>query len=206
MADVFNQNPTEYVDLNTMFPVLNEKVGLTYEQWRKAIENTNFLKNNLGVGDVERGDVKIQVVDDDSLVGLDVTTREVIVERNGVQRTVIYLDFDLRIPAGNVQSVNGKSGVVELDSEDVNAVARNRSLSIGNGNAQIIVDTEVNSSSKSNRFYVNSTQVMHPVQNDAFEFEVINSGVYFNSKKLSTEEYVNNSIQQSILDSWEASY
>jgi hypothetical protein len=118
----FNNNPTEFVDFNDLFPVLNEKVGLTYEQWRKAVENINFVKNNLGVSDIEVGKVNPSIVDNDSLVGVDITTREGIVEKNGVQRTVIYLDFDLRFPAGKVKSVNGKMGVVELTATDIGAV------------------------------------------------------------------------------------
>lgn len=46
MADVFNKNPSEYVDMNEFFPILNDKVGLTYEQWRKLVENVNYIKNN----------------------------------------------------------------------------------------------------------------------------------------------------------------
>ena len=118
----FNNNPTEFVDFNDLFPVLNEKVGLTYEQWRKAIENINFVKANLGVSDVERGNVNISIVEDDALVGLDITTREVVVEKNGIQRTVIYIDFDLKVPSGKVKSVNGKTGAVELTATDIGAV------------------------------------------------------------------------------------
>ena len=45
MADVFNKEPVEFVDLNELFPVLNSAVGLTYEQFRVLVENTFWLKN-----------------------------------------------------------------------------------------------------------------------------------------------------------------
>lgn len=45
MADVFNKNPTDFIDMNNLFPVLNDKVGLTYEQWRIAMENINYVYN-----------------------------------------------------------------------------------------------------------------------------------------------------------------
>lgn len=48
MADVFNKNPDEYVDLNELFPKLDDSVGFHYEQLRKIVENINYLKNKQG--------------------------------------------------------------------------------------------------------------------------------------------------------------
>lgn len=53
MADVFNKTPTDFVDLNELFPVLNEAVGLTYEQFRILVENTFWLKNREEIGIVK---------------------------------------------------------------------------------------------------------------------------------------------------------
>lgn len=90
MADVFNQNPTTYVDLNEMFPVLNEKIGLTYEQWRVAIENCNYLKNNLGVSNVAIGTITTHVVEGEEKTSVNITTREVVIE----DKPIVYLDFE----------------------------------------------------------------------------------------------------------------
>ena len=53
MADVFNKEPVEFVDLNELFPVLNSAVGLTYEQFRVLVENTFWLKNQEEIGVVK---------------------------------------------------------------------------------------------------------------------------------------------------------
>jgi len=42
---VFNETPEEFYDLNELFPVLNSRVGLTYVQFQKLVENTIWLKN-----------------------------------------------------------------------------------------------------------------------------------------------------------------
>ena len=57
MADVFNKDPIAFVDQNEQFPILDETIGLTYEQWRTLVENTNFLYNNLGLSSIEIGSV-----------------------------------------------------------------------------------------------------------------------------------------------------
>ena len=53
MADVFNKEPVEFVDLNELFPVLNSAVGLTHEQFRILVENTFWLKNQEEIGVVK---------------------------------------------------------------------------------------------------------------------------------------------------------
>ena len=47
MAKVFNENPTNFVNMNTYFNVLNNSVGFTAEQLTKIVENTNYLYNNV---------------------------------------------------------------------------------------------------------------------------------------------------------------
>lgn len=50
MEEIFNQTPLQFVDLNTLFDALNEKTGLSAEQFKALVENTYWLKNNLGTG------------------------------------------------------------------------------------------------------------------------------------------------------------
>lgn len=50
MADVFNKNPSSFVDMNELFPVLNERTGLTSEQFKKVVENLIYVYNNLASG------------------------------------------------------------------------------------------------------------------------------------------------------------
>lgn len=50
MADVFDKNPSSFVDMNELFPVLNERTGLTSEQFKKVVENLIYVYNNLASG------------------------------------------------------------------------------------------------------------------------------------------------------------
>ena len=52
MADVFNKTPASFVDQNTQFTMINDKIGLTSSQVKTLIENTNFLYNNLGLANI----------------------------------------------------------------------------------------------------------------------------------------------------------
>lgn len=67
MADVFNKNPSDFIDMNDLFPVLNDKVGLTYEQWRIAMENIIYVYNKINDTSVfEVVANKVSVVDENS--------------------------------------------------------------------------------------------------------------------------------------------
>lgn len=196
----FNNNPSEFVDFNNLFPVLNERVGLTYEQWRKAIENINFVKNNLGVSDIEVGNVNHSIVDDDTLVGVDITTREGIVEKNGVQRTVIYLDFDLRFPAGKVKSVNGKIGAVELSAQDIGAV--NAFAVTINGNQSIVNDSANGILIKSESTLTGSPKESSMTTVGGEIFFQTTGTVKINGSSIATIDDINNAIN----GMWEESY
>jgi hypothetical protein len=53
---VFNETPDTFVDLNDLFPVLNEQVGLSVEQFRTLVENTIYLFNRKGAKFRYRGE------------------------------------------------------------------------------------------------------------------------------------------------------
>ena len=119
MADVFDKNPTEYFDMNELFPVLNSKVGFNYEQLKKLVENSNFLKNNLGASDVRVGKVSINFVASGQ-ENVEISSRKLIINNE----FVIYLDFSLNLPSGAVSSVNGQTGEVVLTTETLGAIQK----------------------------------------------------------------------------------
>ena len=45
MAEVFNRTPQEFIDINTMFDVLNNRVGFEASQLKAIVENTYWLYN-----------------------------------------------------------------------------------------------------------------------------------------------------------------
>lgn len=116
MADI-NNNPKTYIDMNELFPVLNKNVGLNHQQLRTIMENSNYLKNN-SIAQIAVGNVDTIIVSDPSQADIKITAREATEDG----KKVTYLDIVLYIPSGNVESVNGKTGIVELTAQDVGAV------------------------------------------------------------------------------------
>lgn len=100
MADVFNKNPSAFVNMNDLFPVLNDKVGLTSTQWQKAIENANYLYNHLGLADVGIGRVETVFTQPGTLSDVVVSHREVTID----DKTTDYFDFIFYIPSPQINS------------------------------------------------------------------------------------------------------
>lgn len=84
--------------MNDLFTVLNDKVGLTSTQWQKAIENTFYLYNNLGLADVEVGTVTTNFTAPATFADVVVTHREVVVSG----KTIDYFDYVFNIPTPNI--------------------------------------------------------------------------------------------------------
>ena len=237
MADVFNRNPVDFVEMNDLFTVLNDKVGLTSTQWQKAIENTYYLRNHLGLADVNVGSVETIFTEPGKLADVIVSHREVEIDG----KTIDYFDYTFYIPSPKIEA-NLTSQIVEDENEvgmeltqtpiygtgslsdhivgykfDFlaktmggkildNYLEKTKRITSGGGASEITVGTDANASSSSNRYYVSSSQINLPSQNDAFEFEVNNGGVYFGyginaqiqKQKLASEEYVDNAIASAI--------
>lgn len=87
----FNDNPAGFVNLNELFPVLNDKVGLSSEQFKKLVENTNFLYNHLGLADVEVGTIETIYAPPGTPFDVAVTHREVEDPTTG--KTIDYFDY-----------------------------------------------------------------------------------------------------------------
>ena len=100
MADVFNRNPVDFVEMNDLFPVLNDKVGLTSTQWQKAIENTYYLRNHLGLADVSVGTVNTVFTEPGVLADVELTHREVVVDGKPVD----YFDYTFYIPSPKIEA------------------------------------------------------------------------------------------------------
>ena len=94
MADVFNTEPISFVDQNEQFPVLDDKVGLTYQQFKTLVENTNYLYNNLGLSSIEVNSVTTRFPSPGSF-------SDVIIDQNTIYvdgKPIDQLDFEFSIP------------------------------------------------------------------------------------------------------------
>lgn len=100
METVFNNNPSAFVDMNTLFPVLNDKVGLTSDQWKKAMENANYLYNHLGLADVEVGNITTNFTEPGTLSNVNIVHREVEV----AGKMIDYFDYIFNIPTPSISS------------------------------------------------------------------------------------------------------
>ncbi len=123
----FNNNPSNYVDLNNYFPVLNDKVGLSSEQFKLLVENTNYLLNHLGLADVEVGTITTQYGSPGTLANVVVTHRDVTDPDTG--HTTDYFDYVFTIPT---PSINGSaSATLSDDPDDVAATVTPTAITSG---------------------------------------------------------------------------
>lgn len=111
MGTVFNNNPGAFIDMNTLFPVLNDKVGLTSDQWKKAMENANYLYNHLGLADVEVGSVSTVFNEPGKLADVVVTHRE---EKIG-DKSTDYFDFTFYVPTPEIRATATATLVNRVD-------------------------------------------------------------------------------------------
>lgn len=111
MADVFNQNPDSFVNMNDLFPVLNDKVGLTSNQWKKAIENAFYLYNNLGLANVLVGNVSTIFTSPGTMSDVTVTHREETL--NG--KVYDYFDYTFYIPSPKIETSMVQEKVEKID-------------------------------------------------------------------------------------------
>ena len=130
MADVFDKEPSEYVDMNELFPVLNEKVGLSYEQWRKLVENVNYVKNNStskGVVDLSYSKIanqKVNGVNTDAWIKEQNTEQPIKIGeiKNDKFTGVEISEEDVRLSSGNIGnviSVNQSGALIRSKVEDL---------------------------------------------------------------------------------------
>lgn len=255
MADVFNRNPVDFVEMNDLFPVLNDKIGLTSTQWQKAIENTYYLKNHLGLADVELGYVNTIFTEPGVRTDVELTHREEIVDG----KTIDYFDYTFYIPSPKIVATL-TSQIVENQNEVgmeltqipiygtgslsdhvigykfdflaknikvVDAVPTETSFEGGVGGRKITITPNANISASNEKaklnidFYerslggVTSNEDIN-IYKDGFDFldkngnyvrPVINGGATgFQGEQMAYLSDIDKSIQQAILDSWEASY
>lgn len=100
MANVFDKEPISFVDQNEQFPVLNEQVGLTYQQFKTLVENTNYLYNNMGLSSIEVGSVETRYPSPGSFS--DTIIEHNIIYVNG--KPLDTLDFLFNIPTPRISA------------------------------------------------------------------------------------------------------
>lgn len=207
MADRFNLSPSEFINMNDLFPVLNDKVGLTYEQWRKAIENINYVYQHLGVSEV-RGD-KAQVIYTE--VGtepkVEITPREVIVD----DKKIVYLDFVFSIPKVDEY--------VDTVTEKVVTTTGPTGSITGKGTSRVTITPIANTGNKENGVQFDFLREFLPYTNQDHTVIIKETGITFkdnltgdeirptiNGNEVAYMSDITTAIQSAINDSWEASY
>lgn len=95
--DVFNDDP-QWVDLNNYFTELSDKVGLSSDQFRLLVENTYYLKNHLGLADVDVGGVVARY----GAPGTEPTVTILHREETEAGKTTDYFDYLFTLPAATV--------------------------------------------------------------------------------------------------------
>lgn len=188
MSDVFNNNPSVFVDLNTLFLTLNKKTGLDVDQWRAIVENTNYLYNHLGLADVSVGEVRTMFTAPGERFDIEVSHREETIDG----KTVDYFDYMFYVPTPKIEATL----ISEMTSqpEEVGMTINQKEI-YGEGDlSNVIIGYKFNFSAK---LLQTENVVVDAEMSDTSENAVQNKVI---------KTYVDNTIQQAILDSWEGSY
>jgi hypothetical protein len=187
MSDVFNTSPSAFVDMNNLFAVLNDKVGLTSTQWQKAIENTFFLYNHLGLADVDVGTVTTNFTAPATLADVVVTHREVTVG----DKTTDYFDYVFNIPTPNI--VATLSSQTTQDPTEVGMVLTQTPIYGTGVNANVIVgynfsfNAKLPASIDVSNFVVSTQTISSGV--DAQKQTIINNDSSANYVEISADRY-----------------
>lgn len=175
MADVFNKEPVEFVDLNELFPVLNSAVGLTHEQFRILVENTFWLKNQ-----EEIGVVKAFIVSGSSQFGslwLSETDGGAPLVPNAEYIYIVQTNGNFK---NKIFSWNGS--VYEQLAE---GVSRKERISAANNYAEVEIKRTLNANSTPDTFEVifNKGGASQPPQQGTFFVNALGKA-YFTTDKL----------------------
>ena len=218
METVFNNNPGAFIDMNTLFPVLNDKVGLTSDQWKKAMENANYLYNHLGLADVEVGSVSTVFNEPGNFADVVVTHRE---EKIG-DKSTDYFDFTFYVPTPSISS-SATARTVENSEPATASVVPSPILNDGGVvvgysfgfNFDIPKGEKGDKGDKGEKGDKGDTGDGTVVNVSGTPVEVLNfdsdpqgqiSSLDAKFENYATTEDLNTAIQSAILDSWEASY
>lgn len=95
--DRFNLTPASFIDLNDLFPVLNEKVGLSAEQFRVVVENINWNRNHLSQADIQVGTINVTYAAPGTPFDVKVTHRGEYDDHNCLIADILDFDFTMAV-------------------------------------------------------------------------------------------------------------
>lgn len=218
MANVFNNNPNVYIDMNTLFPVLNEKVGLTATQWQKVVENANFLYNHLGLSNVEVGTIQTIFTEPATFSDVQITHRSVTIN----DKPIDYFDFVFYIPSPKIDASLTSETTTNIDevgmTADFEPIRNQNNVIVGynfNFHSKVFAGEEI--SNKVDKTSTNSDNANISAniinENGYIELNATN-GETTNSVLLDENGFKYNGVQVATTDdiisainsSWEASY
>lgn len=114
----FNPTPASFVDLNNIFPTLNEKVGLSAEQFRVVVENIYWNFNHLSQANIDIGTVTVHYGAPGSPFDVEITHTGEYDEHHCLIRDVLNFEFTIAVAA---MTASGSAEISD-DPEGCNVV------------------------------------------------------------------------------------
>lgn len=129
MTNSFNEHPASFRNLNELFPVLNEKVGLSADQFRVVVENIYWAYNHLSLANIVVGTVKVTYAEPGTPFDVKVIHRGTYDEHECLIEDI--LDFEFVVAVAKITTT--ANAVIAEDTNIVKADVIPTPLEDGSG-------------------------------------------------------------------------
>lgn len=117
MANSFDERPASFRNLNDLFPILNEKVGLSADQFRAVVENIYWTYNHLSLANIVVGTIKVTYAEPGAPFDVKVIHRGTYDEHECLIEDI--LDFEFTIAVAKITT--NATAILAEDTESIKA-------------------------------------------------------------------------------------
>lgn len=97
MANSFDERPASFRNLNDLFPILNEKVGLSADQFRAVVENIYWTYNHLSLANIVVGTIKVTYAEPGAPFDVKVIHRGTYDEHECLIEDILDFEFTIAV-------------------------------------------------------------------------------------------------------------
>lgn len=129
MAKSFDESPASFRNLNDLFPILNEKVGLSSDQFRVVVENIIWNYNHLSQANIIVGETYVEYTPPGTGFSVDIKHRKTVDEHECVTEDI--WDFYFKVSVARITtSINA---VIAQETNEIKADVISTPLDDGTG-------------------------------------------------------------------------
>lgn len=117
MANSFDERPASFRNLNDLFPILNEKVGLSADQFRAVVENIYWTYNHLSLANIVVGTIKVTYAEPGAPFDVKVIHRGTYDEHECLIEDILDFEFTIAV----ARMTTNATAILAEDTESIKA-------------------------------------------------------------------------------------